>query len=72
MIQSPCLHCPNRYKDKRLCMDSCVMLHRVQTFQAGRLEGVRFSAVDSADEERYRLISAYDSQRPGFDGLSLY
>ena len=33
MIQSPCLNCPNRYKDKRLCMDTCVLLHRVHTFQ---------------------------------------
>lgn len=72
MIQSPCRNCPNRYKDKRLCADSCVLLHRVQTFQAGRLEPSLYSAVDSADEERYQLMTAYDSQRLSMDTLSPY
>jgi hypothetical protein len=56
MIQSPCLNCPNRFKDKSLCAESCVLLHRVQTFQASRLERSLFTAVDSADEGRYQLM----------------
>jgi hypothetical protein len=72
MIQSPCLNCPNRFKDKRLCMDSCVLLHRVQTIQAGCLDRSLYTAVDSADEARYQLMSAYDSTRAGVDSLSLY
>lgn len=72
MIQSPCLNCPNRYKDKRLCMDTCVLLHRVQTFQASRLEPPLFTAVDSADDERYQLVTTYESHRSGIDSLRLY
>lgn len=72
MIQSPCRNCPNRYKDKSLCMDTCVLLHRVQTYQAGCLERSLFTAVDCADEERYQLITAHDSQRSGMGSLRLY
>jgi hypothetical protein len=72
MIQSPCLNCPNRYKDKRLCMDTCVLLHRVQTFQASRLEPSLFTAVDSADEERYQLVTTHERHRTGIESLSLY
>ena len=72
MIQSPCLHCPNRFKDKRLCMETCVLLHRVQTLQASRLEPSLFTAVDSADEGRYQLTAAHRRQRANIDTLSLY
>lgn len=71
MIQSPCLNCPNRFKDKSLCAESCVLLHRVQTFQASRLERSLFTAVDSADEGRYQLTTSYERQGACFDGLSL-
>ena len=67
MIQSPCRNCPNRYKDKRLCMETCVLLHRVQAFEAARREPVPFSAVNMADDNRYRLMTAKDIRRSGMD-----
>lgn len=72
MIQSPCRHCPNRYKDKSLCADSCVLLRRVQALQAGGLERSLYTAVDSADEGRYQLMTAHENHRRGIEGLSLY
>ena len=72
MIQSPCRNCPNRFKDKRLCMASCVLLHRVQAFAVGRREPEPFSAVNMADDNRYRLMTIRDIRRSGMDiqGLS--
>jgi hypothetical protein len=72
MIQSPCLNCPNRYQDKSLCAGACVLLRRLQAVQAARLAHSPYTAVDSADEGRYRLMTAYESHRAGIDGLSLY
>jgi hypothetical protein len=53
-------------------METCVLLHRVQTFQASRLEPSLFTAVDSADEGRYQLMTAHERHRAGVDSLSLY
>ncbi|WP_155318320.1 hypothetical protein [Desulfosarcina alkanivorans] len=53
-------------------MDTCVLLHRVQTLQAGRLERSLFTAVDAADEDRYQLMTARDSRQSVMDGLRLY
>ena len=67
MIQSPCRNCPNRYKDKRFCMETCVLLHQVQAFEAAHREPEPFSAVNMADENRYRLMTARDIRRSGMD-----
>ena len=58
MIQSPCRHCPHRYQDKNRCMETCVLLHRVQAFGVGRREPEPYSAVNTADDNRYRLMTA--------------
>ena len=71
MIQSPCRNCPNRYKDKRYCMESCVLLHRVQMFQAGRQEP-SYKAVNYADDNRYRLVSAHDIRISDIGSPGLY
>ena len=71
MIQSPCRHCPHRYQDKRLCMETCVMLHRVQAFGAGRREAEPYSAVNMADDNRYRLMTAKDIRRSVMDNYAL-
>ncbi|WP_155302181.1 hypothetical protein [Desulfosarcina widdelii] len=72
MIQSPCRNCPNRYKDKRHCMESCVLLHRVQMFQAGRQEQSIYTAVNSADDNRYRLMTAREIRRSVMGSPGLY
>jgi hypothetical protein len=72
MIQSPCRNCPNRYKDKRLCMESCVLLHRVQAFHAGRRDPSIYTAVNYADDNRYRLATAHDLHRSVMDSSALY
>jgi len=72
MIQSPCRNCPHRFKDKRFCMESCVLLHRVQEFAAGRREPEPFSAVNMADDNRYRLMTAKDIRRSGMDSRGFY
>jgi hypothetical protein len=71
MIQSPCRNCPNRYKDKRHCMESCVLLHRVQMFQAGRQEPA-YTAVNYADDNRYRLVTAHDIRLSDISSPGLY
>jgi hypothetical protein len=72
MIQSPCRNCPNRYKDKRICMESCVLLHRVQTFHAGRRDPTIYTAVNYADDNRYRLATAHDLHLSSLDSSGLY
>jgi hypothetical protein len=72
MIQSPCRNCPNRYKDKRLCMESCVLLHRVQAFHAGRREPSIYTAVNYADDNRYRLATTHDLHQSSMDSPALY
>ena len=71
MIQSPCRNCPNRYKDKRHCMEYCVLLHRVQMFQVGRQEP-SYTAVNYADDNRYRLVTAHDIRPSDLGSPSLY
>ena len=71
MILSPCRDCLNRQMDKNFCSGSCVLLSRLQTFQACRMEPPSSSAVDAGDEDRYRLIKTYDINRHSMDGLSL-
>jgi len=72
MIQSPCRNCPNRYKDKRHCMETCVLLHRAQMFQIGRQELSVYTAVNSADENRYRLITTHEIRRSDIGSPGLY
>jgi len=72
MIQSPCRHCPNRYKDKHLCMESCVLLQQVQAFEAAHREPEPFSAVNMADENRYRLMTAREMRRSIMDSYNFY
>jgi len=72
MIQSPCRNCPNRYKDKRHCMESCVLLHRVQAFHAGRREPSIYTAVNYADDNRYRLTTTHDLKQSAMDIPGLY
>ena len=72
MTSSPCRHCPNKHMDKNLCADSCVVLSRVQALLASRMEPASFSAVDSSDEGRFRLMPAFDHRsRSGLERLSL-
>ena len=72
MIQSPCRNCPNRYKDKRHCMETCVLLHRVQMFQAGYQKPSIYTAVNSADDKRYRLVTAHDIRRSDIGSPGIY
>jgi hypothetical protein len=72
MIESPCRNCPNRYKDKRLCMESCVLLHRVQAFHAGCREPSIYTAVNYADDNRYRLTTTHDNQLTAMDSPAFY
>ena len=65
MIQSPCRHCPNRFKAKRLCMDSCILLQQVQSLAVARREPEPYSAVNMADDNRYRLMNATETRRNG-------
>jgi hypothetical protein len=72
MIQSPCRNCPNRYKDKRHCIESCALLHRVQMFQIGRQDPSNYTAVNFADDNRYRLATAHDIRRSDIGSIGLY
>ena len=72
MIQSPCHNCPNRHKDKRHCMASCVLLDRVQMFQVGRQEPTNSTAVNYADDNRYRLMTAHEIRRADIGSPGLY
>ena len=71
MIQSPCRNCPNRYKDKRHCMESCDLLHRVQMFQAGRQDS-SYMAVNYADDNRYRLVTAHNIRPSDISSTGFY
>jgi len=53
-------------------MESCVLLHRVQTFHAGRREPSIYAAVNYADDNRYRLATAHDLHPSSMDSSSLY
>ena len=70
MKQSPCLHCPNRHQDKNRCLESCDLIHRRQTFQTQYREHACYSAVDSSDEGRYRIMTAFDLRPTRESGLS--
>ncbi|WP_319522902.1 hypothetical protein [uncultured Desulfosarcina sp.] len=53
-------------------MESCVLLHRVQTFHAGRREPSIYTAVNYADDDRYRLATTHDLHRSSMDSPALY
>ena len=72
MIKSPCRSCPNRYKDKRHCMEACVLLHRVQMFQAGLQEPPIYTAVNYSDDHRYRLMPPQGIRRFDIGSPDLY
>ena len=63
MIKSPCRNCPNRYKDKCHCMETCVLLHRVQMLQVGLQQPSIYTAINYADDNRYRLMTPHDIRR---------
>jgi hypothetical protein len=69
MTRSPCLNCPNRHLDKNLCLESCDLLNRLQTFEALHRERASCSAVDAADEGRYRITTAFDLRRSSVSTL---
>lgn len=54
MISSPCKTCSNREFPKDLCLDACKKIQRVQDLLLV-MPGHEYSAVDSADSDRYRI-----------------
>ncbi|WP_155305769.1 hypothetical protein [Desulfosarcina widdelii] len=53
-------------------MESCVLLHRVQAFHAGRRDPSIYTAVNYADDNRYRLATAHDFHRSVMDSSALF
>jgi hypothetical protein len=53
-------------------MENCVLLHRVQAFAAGCRKPEPFSAVDMADDNRYRLMAATNIHEAGADIHGLF
>jgi hypothetical protein len=53
-------------------MESCILLHRVQTFQAGRRDPSTYTAVNYADDNRYRLTTTHDLQQSVMDSPAFY
>ena len=70
MTLSPCRNCPNRHMDKNVCMQTCELLSRVQSYQAGCMAPPLFSAVDIADDGRYHLVTAFDLHSPTLDACA--
>lgn len=70
MTLSPCRNCPKRHQDKNLCLENCELIHRLQTLQYQYLESSCSSAVDAADENRYRIMSPFDLKLSGASSLS--
>lgn len=54
MISSPCKTCSNREFPKDLCLDACKKIQGVQDLLLV-MPGQEYSAVDSADSDRYRI-----------------
>lgn len=54
MISSPCKTCVNREFSKDLCLDTCEKIQGVQDLLLAMPIQV-YSAVDSADSDRYRI-----------------
>jgi hypothetical protein len=54
MISSPCKTCSNREFPKELCLDACKQIQGVQDLLLA-MPGQEYSAVDSADSNRYRI-----------------
>lgn len=54
MISSPCKTCSNREFPKDLCIDACKKIRRVQDLLLV-MPNQEYSAVDSADSDRYRI-----------------
>ena len=54
MISSPCKTCSNREFPKELCLDACKKIQDVQDLLLA-MPGQEYSAVDSADSNRYRI-----------------
>lgn len=54
MISSPCKTCINRQFPKELCLDTCKKIQGVQNLLLV-MPGREYSAVDSADSDRYRI-----------------
>jgi hypothetical protein len=53
-------------------METCVLLHRVQMFQIGRQEPSNYTAVNYADDNRYRLMTTPDIRRSDISSPGLY
>jgi hypothetical protein len=50
-------------------LETCELIKRLQTYQIQHRDDAPFSAVDAADEGRYRIMAIFDVNRLGVSGL---